>query len=78
MISEDRACEHGAHRRQMDAQAEIAGAPSKRRVVKIDLKALKNGDPRQNVVLRKNDIVYVPPVEMGEFYMGGRVARVGV
>lgn len=60
------------------AQAELAGAPGKRRVVKIDLKALKNGDPKQNIVLRKNDIVYIPSIEIGEFYMGGRVARVGV
>lgn len=59
-------------------QTELAASLGKRRVVKIDLKALKNGDPRQNVILRKDDIVYVPSIEIGEFYMGGRIARPGV
>jgi protein involved in polysaccharide export with SLBB domain len=57
--------------------AEIEAVAGKRRVVRIDLKLLMHGDPKQNIVLRSNDIVYVPQVEVGEYTLAGRVARPG-
>lgn len=48
------------------------------RLIAINLTKLKNGDPRMNVVIRNNDIIHVPPLEVGEFYVMGEVARPGV
>jgi protein involved in polysaccharide export with SLBB domain len=48
------------------------------RVIAIDLDKLKSGDPRMNVIVRDNDIIHVPPLEVGEFYVMGEVARPGV
>jgi len=47
-------------------------------IIAIKLKALQNGDPRMNVVVRDNDVVYVPTLEVGEFYVAGEVNRPGV
>lgn len=48
------------------------------RVIAINLKKLRAGDPRMNIVIHSNDIVHVPPLEVGEFYVGGEVRRPGV
>ncbi len=48
------------------------------RIIAINLDKLKKGDPRMNVVIRDNDIIYIPPLLIGEFYMMGEVARPGV
>jgi len=48
------------------------------RIIAISLDKLKKGDPRMNIVIRDNDIIYVPPVEVGEFYVMGEVSRPGV
>jgi len=48
------------------------------RVIAVHLGKLKNGDPRMNIVIRNNDIIHVPPLEVGEFYVMGEVARPGV
>jgi polysaccharide biosynthesis/export protein len=48
------------------------------RVIFIDLKRLGQGDPRLNVVIRDNDIIRVPSLEVGEFYVMGEVQRPGV
>lgn len=48
------------------------------RIVAINLDKLKQGDPRMNIVIRDNDIIYVPPVRVGEFYVMGEVDRPGV
>jgi protein involved in polysaccharide export with SLBB domain len=48
------------------------------RVIAIDLDRLRRGDYRMNVVIRENDIIHVPQLEMGEFYVMGEVLRPGV
>ena len=48
------------------------------RVIFIDLRRLRQGDPRLNVVIRDNDIIRVPSLEVGEFYVMGEVQRPGV
>lgn len=47
------------------------------RVIEIDVRALRAGDPRQNVVIRNQDVLVVP-VDTGVFYVMGEVARPGV
>ena len=48
------------------------------RVIAINLNQLRNGDPRMNIVIRNNDVIHVPSLEMGEFYIMGEVSRPGV
>jgi len=48
------------------------------RVIAIDLRKLQTGaDPRLNIVVRENDIITIPLLEAGEFYVGGEVNRPG-
>ena len=48
------------------------------RIIAINLPKLKAGDPRMNVVIRNNDVIQIPTLEVGEFYVGGDVIRPGV
>jgi protein involved in polysaccharide export with SLBB domain len=48
------------------------------RVIAINLNQLRDGDPRMNIVMRNNDIIHVPSLDMGEFYIMGEVSRPGV
>jgi len=48
------------------------------RVIAINLDRLRQGDPRLNIVIRDNDIIRVPSLEVGEFYVMGEVQRPGV
>lgn len=48
------------------------------RIVAISLPKLNDGDPRQNIVIRDNDIIHVPYLPVGEFYVTGEVLRPGV
>lgn len=48
------------------------------RVIAINLKTLESGDWRQNIVIRENDVIRVPPMPTGEFYVMGEVQRPGV
>ncbi len=48
------------------------------RIVAINLQKLNDGDPRQNIVIRDNDIIHVPYLPVGEFYVTGEVLRPGV
>jgi polysaccharide export outer membrane protein len=57
---------------------ESPAAPTDKRVIKIPLSKLKQGDLRYNVVIRPGDMIVVPPPVIGEYYMAGHVARVGV
>jgi hypothetical protein len=45
------------------------------RIIAIDLNQLKEGNWRQNIVLRENDVIRVPTHEVGEFYVMGEVLR---
>ncbi|MBK8269879.1 MAG: SLBB domain-containing protein [Planctomycetes bacterium] len=47
------------------------------RVLEIPAKALREGDPRYNIVIRPSDLIDVPIGEIGEFYMYGNLARPG-
>ncbi len=48
------------------------------RVIAVNLPKLRDGDPRMNIVVRDNDIIQVPTIKVGEFYVMGEVARPGV
>ncbi len=48
------------------------------RVIAINLRRLQEGDPQMNIIIRDNDIIQVPMLEMGEFYVMGEVLRPGV
>lgn len=48
------------------------------RVIAINLSKLREGDPRMNIVVRDNDTIHIPTLEVGEFYVGGEVLRPGV
>ncbi len=48
------------------------------RVIAVNRQKLENGDPMMNIVIRDNDVVQVPPLEIGEFYVTGEVPRPGV
>lgn len=48
------------------------------RIIAIDLSKLSAGDPRMNIVIRDNDIINIPLLEQGEFYVMGEVLRPGV
>ncbi|KKM03279.1 hypothetical protein LCGC14_1776030, partial [marine sediment metagenome] len=51
---------------------------AKAETIGIDLAKLRSGDPRQNVVIRNRDVLWVPKVQVGEFYVMGQVRRPGV
>lgn len=61
-----------------DFQFNSIGPVTDQRIIRIPLNDLKNGDLRYNVVIRPNDMILVPTPTIGEYYMGGHVARVGV
>jgi polysaccharide biosynthesis/export protein len=48
------------------------------RVIAIDRRKLEQGNYRMNIVIRENDVIQIPPLEIGEFYMMGEVMRPGV
>jgi protein involved in polysaccharide export with SLBB domain len=48
------------------------------RVIKIPIQALREGNSRYNIVVRPGDVINVPSVEVGEFYLMGHVNRAGV
>jgi protein involved in polysaccharide export with SLBB domain len=48
------------------------------RVIAINFQSLMNGDRRSNIVVRDNDVIFVPRDTVGEFYVMGEVARPGV
>ena len=47
------------------------------RVIEIPVKALMEGDPRYNIVIRPNDLINIPLGNVGEYFVGGNVARPG-
>ena len=56
-------------------QAEAGG---RTRIIAVNLEKLRSGDPRMNVIIRDNDILHVPVLKVGEFYIMGEVGRPGV
>lgn len=60
-------------------QFEPPPEPTDVRIIRVPLEALiTQGDLRYNVVIRPGDVIIVPNPLIGEYYMGGHVARVGV
>ena len=53
-------------------------ADSATRVIRVPYAALRDGDLRYNIIIRPYDMIVVPQPTIGEFYMGGHVARSGV
>lgn len=47
------------------------------RVIRIPIRALREGVSKDNIVIRPGDIINIPPVRPGEFYMMGNVQRPG-
>ncbi len=47
------------------------------RIIAIDLEKLKQGDQRQNIIVRDGDTILIPTVKVGEFYVMGEVPRPG-
>ncbi|MHC4985549.1 MAG: polysaccharide biosynthesis/export family protein [Planctomycetota bacterium] len=58
-------------------RAHRAGA-AEARIVAVGLEHLYRGDAPANICLRAGDVVYVPHVTVGQFYVFGRVNRPGV
>ena len=53
--------------------------PTNIRVIKVPLdELLSSGRLNYNIVIRPQDFIYVPNPQVGEYYMGGHVGRVGV
>jgi len=48
------------------------------RIIAISLPQLREGNPRMNVVIRDHDIIQVPFIKPGEFYVWGEVLSPGV
>ena len=48
------------------------------RIIAINLPELRKGNPRMNIIVRDNDVIHIPPLEIGEFYVMGEVLRPGV
>jgi len=48
------------------------------RIIAINLPELRKGNPRMNIIVRDNDVIHIPPLEVGEFYVMGEVLRPGV
>lgn len=52
--------------------------PQNTRIIRVPLYPLQHGDLRYNIVIRPHDMIMVPLPVIGEYYMAGHVARVGV
>ncbi|MCC6423558.1 MAG: polysaccharide biosynthesis/export family protein [Phycisphaerales bacterium] len=52
--------------------------PQDVRIIRVPLDPLLHGDLRYNIVVRPRDMIMVPLPTIGEYYMAGHVARVGV
>lgn len=60
------------------APAESVEQLSQQRVIRVPINALREGVPRYNIIIRAGDVINVPAVEPGEFYIMGNVSRPGV
>lgn len=53
--------------------------PTDREIIRVPYAQLnKNGELKYDVVIRPQDLIFVPSPPIGEYYMGGHVARPGV
>ena len=56
--------------------AQVAGL-TEQRVIKVSASALREGDPRHNIVVRPGDIIRLASGEFGEYYVMGQIIRPG-
>ena len=56
--------------------SQVAGL-SEHRVIKISASALREGDPRHNIVVRAGDTIRLASGEFGEYYVMGQIIRPG-
>src|SRR5439155_6918966 len=47
--------------------------PSDKRLIRIPIGALNQGELRYNIVIRPDDLIIVRPVQTGEYYIGGHL-----
>jgi hypothetical protein len=52
--------------------------PDEVRVIRVPVEPLKRGELKYNIVIRPGDLIVVPNVTVGEYYMGGHVNSPGV
>jgi protein involved in polysaccharide export with SLBB domain len=52
-------------------------APRDVKVIKVPLDLLRRGDLKYNIPIRSNDRIIAQNLEIGEYYMGGHIARPG-
>lgn len=57
--------------------AQIAAGPPEHRIIELSAEALRNGDPRDNIVIRPGDVIRVFAGIPGEYFMMGQVNRPG-
>jgi len=55
----------------------VAGETT-RRIIHVAADALRNGDPRYNIVIRPRDTIRLQVGEIGEYYMMGQINRPGI
>lgn len=56
----------------------VPAEPTDREIIRVPYSELKAGQLKYDVVLRPQDVIVVPSPPIGEYYMGGHVARPGV
>ena len=55
----------------------IAGEPVEQRIIELSADALRNGDPRENIVIHPGDVIRVFAGVPGEYFMMGHLRRPG-
>ncbi|MCH7812957.1 MAG: polysaccharide biosynthesis/export family protein [Planctomycetes bacterium] len=55
----------------------IAGQEKQQRIIRVSAAALRDGDPRQNLVIRPGDTIRLVSGQTGEYYMMGQIGRPG-
>jgi protein involved in polysaccharide export with SLBB domain len=53
------------------------GEESRHRIIRVSADALRNGDPRQNIIIRAGDTIRPMAGESGEYYLMGQINRPG-
>jgi len=57
--------------------SQAAGQEKQQRVIHLSADALRDGDPRQNIIVRYGDRIRLMAGEAGEYYMMGQINRPG-
>lgn len=57
--------------------SQIAEEEKRQRIIRVSASGLRNGDPRQNILIRPGDTIRLLAGQMGEYYMMGSINRPG-